>query len=152
MAELKETIEQILLETLDHAGVPASLEYDDTSDIAAHYVNIITPDARLFLGRDGGALYALEHIIRQFVEKKSGEHPRIFLDMNGMRMRSVEDLKEEAKQSAKKVRLYRKDMPLRPMSSFERRIVHMVLAEYPDIATESTGEGEHRRVVIKPYP
>jgi spoIIIJ-associated protein len=38
------------------------------------------------------------------------------------------------------------------MSAFERRIIHMALAEYPDITTESIGEGERRRVVIKPYP
>ena len=41
---------------------------------------------------------------------------------------------------------------LKPMSPFERRIVHMALAEYPDIITQSVGEGETRRVVIKPYP
>ena len=38
------------------------------------------------------------------------------------------------------------------MSSFERRIVHLLLAEYPDIATESVGADVERHVVIKPYP
>lgn len=141
-----------LQDVLDHAGIPASIEYNDQSDIARHVLNIVTPDGRLLVGRDGENIFALEHLIRQLVEKKTGEHPRLFLDVNGNRMRSIEELKDEAKQSAKRVRLYRKELVLHPMSSFERRIVHMVLAEYPDITTESIGEGDRRRVVIKPYP
>ncbi|MEK9148295.1 MAG: R3H domain-containing nucleic acid-binding protein, partial [Patescibacteria group bacterium] len=64
----------------------------------------------------------------------------------------IEALKAEAKNMAKKVRLYRTELVLKPMPAFERRIIHMALAEYPDITTESIGEGYSRRVVIKPYP
>ena len=64
----------------------------------------------------------------------------------------LDDLKQDVKAAAKEVRLYKKEVPLRPMSSFERRIVHLLLAEYPDITTGSIGEEPDRKVVIKPYP
>lgn len=74
------------------------------------------------------------------------------IDINDYRMKRLEDLKQDVKAAAKEVRLYRKDVPMRFMSSFERRIVHLLLEEYPDITTESIGQEPGRRVVIKPYP
>ena len=67
-------------------------------------------------------------------------------------MNRLEDLKQDVKNAAREVRTYHREAPLRPMSSFERRIVHLLLAEYPDITTESIGEDAERRVIIKPYP
>ena len=141
-------------ELLEHAGIEASLEQEEHPEVASFYVNIITPDARLLIGARAENLFALEHLIKLMTGKeiKDGERPRFFLDINGYRLHEIEALREEAKQVAKKVRLYRKELVLKPMSAFERRIIHMVLAEYPDITTESIGEGEKRRVVIKPYP
>jgi len=109
-------------------------------------------DARMLIGERGANLAALEHVLRRTIQKKYGQGQRFTLDINDYRMRQMEDLKQDVKAAAKEVRLYRKEVPLRPMSSFERRIVHLLLDEYPDIATESVGEEPERRVVIKPYP
>ena len=137
-------------------------------------------DADLLIGERGANLAALEHILKKIIQKKSGEgfkftptpenkvdddaHEqeeysenkyqawRFTLDINDYRMKRMEDLKQDVKAAAKEVRLYKKNVPLRSMSSFERRIVHLLLAEYPDITTESIGEEPDRRVVIKPYP
>ena len=109
-------------------------------------------DASILIGERGANLAALEHLLRKVVQKKYGQDQRFTLDINDYRMRRLEDLKQDVKTAAKEVRLYHKEVPLRPMSSFERRIVHLLLAEYPDITTESIGQDEERRVVIKPYP
>lgn len=130
---------------------------DDIEEIAAHHG--VTPrvsvrvrgDARLLIGERGANLAALEHIVRKLVHKKYGAEARISLDINDYRMRRMEDLKQEVKAAAKAVRLYGKSVPLQPMTSFERRIVHLLLDEYPDITTESSGEEPERRVVIKPF-
>src|SRR3989338_2560251 len=92
-------------------------------------------DSNLLIGEYGNNLFALEHLLKKCI-----------------RRRGVEDLKQDVKTAAKDVRLYNKEVPLRPMSSFERRIVHLLLAEYPDITTESVGDEPHRRVIIKPFP
>lgn len=108
--------------------------------------------ANMLIGERGDNLAALEHLLRKTLAKKYGEEIRFTLDINDYRMRQLEDLKQDVKVAAKAVRTYKKEVPLRAMSSFERRIVHLLLAEYPDIATESVGREPERRVVIKPYP
>lgn len=129
----------------------------DVEEISAHHG--VTPrisvrlrgDARLLIGERGANLAALEHILRKLVHKKYGAEARVTLDINDYRMRRMEDLKQEVKAAAKEVRLYGKPVPLHPMTSFERRIVHLLLDEYPDIMTESSGEEPERRVIIKPF-
>lgn len=106
----------------------------------------------MLIGEHGNNLSALEYLVKRIIKKKYGEDQKFTLDVNDYRMKKLEDLKQDVKAAAKEVRLYKKEVPLRPMSSFERRIVHLLLAEYPDIATESIGEEPNRRVVIKPYP
>lgn len=107
---------------------------------------------RMLIGERGNNLGALEHIIKKIIRKKYGEDQKFTLDINEYRMKRLDDLKHDIKAAAKEVLLYRKEVPLRPMSSFERRIVHLVLAEYPDITTESIGQEPNRKVIIKPYP
>jgi len=106
----------------------------------------------MLIGESGNNLSALEYLIKRIIRKKYGEEQKFTLDINDYRMKKLEDLKQDVKAAAKEARLYKKEVPLRSMSSFERRIVHLLLAEYPDIATESIGEEPNRRVIIKPYP
>ena len=108
--------------------------------------------ASILIGEHGNNLGAIEHIVKKIVRKKYDEEHKFTLDINDYRMRRLDDLKQDVKAAAKEVRLYSKEVPLRPMSSFERRIVHLLLAEYPDIATESVGREPSRLVIIKPYP
>lgn len=109
-------------------------------------------EANMLIGEHGVNLVAAEHLIKKIIRKKYQEDDKFTLDINDYRMKRLEDLKQDIKIAAKEVRIHKKAVPLRPMSSFERRIVHLLLAEYPDIATESAGEEPDRRVVIKPYP
>lgn len=113
--------------------------------------NRISP-SRMLIGERGNNLSSVEYLLKKIIRKKYGEDQKFTLDINDYRMKGLEDLKQDVKAAAKEVRLYKKEVPLRPMSSFERRIVHLLLAEYPDITTESIGQGTDRRVVIKPYP
>ena len=111
-----------------------------------------TSTVSILIGERGNNLGAIEHIVKKIVRKKYDKDQKFTLDINDYRMRRLDDLKQDVKVAAKEVRLYGKEVPLRPMSSFERRIVHLLLAEYPDIATESVGREPGRMVVIKPYP
>ena len=145
-------IQNLLNKTLDKMGIQAEVEERTLPDLSLPYINILTDEARLLIGARAQNLMALEYLLKRLMERTSEEATGFLLDVNGYRLHHLEELKVEAKNAAKKVRLYRTDLTLKPMNAFERRIVHMALAEYPDITTESTGEGEARRVVIKPYP
>lgn len=106
----------------------------------------------MLIGEYGNNLLSLEYLLKRILQKKHKVLDKFTLDINDYRMKKLEDLKQDVKVAAKEVRLYRKDVPLHPMSAFERRIVHLLLAEYPDITTESIGQEPDRKVIIKPYP
>ena len=106
----------------------------------------------MLIGERGNNLAALEYLLKRLVRKQNGFEVKFTLDINDYRMKRLEDIKQDVKNASRHVRVHRREMALRPMSAFERRIVHLLLAEYPDITTESVGQGDERRVVIKPYP
>lgn len=142
-----------LNQTLERMGIRAEVEERSIPDLSIPYINVVTDEAGLLIGARAQNLLALEYLIKRLVEKEPlAPASNFFLDVNGYRLHHLEELKSEAKSIAKKVRLYRTELILKPMSPFERRVVHTTLAEYPDITTESVGWGETRRVVIKPYP
>jgi len=108
--------------------------------------------SNMLIGERGNNLAALEYLLKRILQKKYNEDWKFTLDVNDYRMKRLEDLKQDVKSAAKEVRTHKREVSLRPMSSFERRIVHLLLAEYPDITTESIGQEPDRRVIIKPYP
>ena len=105
----------------------------------------------MLIGERGVNLAAFEHMLKKLVKRKHGEEYKFTVDINDYRLRRLEHLKQDIKNAAREVRMYHREAPLRPMSSFERRIVHILLAEYPDITTESVGQEPNRKVVIKPF-
>ena len=112
----------------------------------------IIGDTGMLIGDRGSNLAALEHLLKKIIKRKFGQEYKFTMDINDYRMKRLEELKQDVKSAAKEVRTYNKEVPLRFMSSFERRIVHLLLAEYPDITTESIGQEPERKVIIKPYP
>lgn len=148
-----EQIKQQIQELLHQMGFGAVLESIDVHQGAASRFSVrLGADANMLIGEHGVNLMALEHLLKKILQKKYQEDGKFTLDINDYRLKRLEDLKQDVKTAAKEVRLYRREVPLNPMSPFERRIVHLLLAEYPDITTESIGQGFDRRVVIKPYP
>ena len=148
-----ETIKNEVKTMFERMGFGNEVEEIEAFQGATSRVSVkVRGDASILIGERGANLAALEHLLRKVAQKKYGEDQRFTLDINDYRMRGLEDLKQDVKVAAKEVRRNKREVPLRPMSSFERRIVHLLLAEYPDITTESIGQEPERKVVIKPYP
>jgi len=95
---------------------------------------------------------ASQLILRNLLRRKLGERIYLDLDINDYKKRKIKYLKELAKKVADEVALTKKEKILDPMPAYERRIVHLELAQRPDVTTESIGKEPNRRVVIKPYP
>jgi spoIIIJ-associated protein len=116
---------------------------------------IKTQEAGLLIGENGQHLIALNHLLKKLSEnefKKRGLGGiQFFLDINNYQTKKNEELKNLARMAGQRVRYFKKEIELEPMSSYERRIIHATLTEYPDITTESAGEEPNRRVIIKPY-
>lgn len=116
-------------------------------------VSIYAPEeTRFLIGRNGQNLQALEHIVRVICAREEFGHYAITLDVNDYRKTRAAHATETARLAVSRVRDTQKPEALAPMSSYERRIVHMELAACSDVATESIGEEPQRRVVIKPFP
>ena len=107
-------------------------------------------DKEILLERSGEALKALEHLAFRALRIEPEHHERIHIDCGGYRALRFEELRMTARVAAERVQATKQPFPLNPMTSRERRIVHLALKDIPGVRTESTGAGEHRQVVIHP--
>ena len=113
-------------------------------------VNIETAESNLLIGQYGVTLAALQHILRLLARRQTEERFRFLADVNHYLQAKTDSLAELAIESAKQVIRDKKPVVLRPMGAYERRLVHLELAGNENVKTESIGEGEERKVVIRP--
>ena len=151
MQEQLDQIEQLIKDFLAKMTVEGEVEVLEKTD--SHYFIIKTREAGILIGDNGQNLLAINHLVKKMTEKMArdaGQEPLPFLlDVNDYQTKKIEELKNNARMQAQRVRYFKKDIVMEPMNAYERRIVHAILTEYPDIKTESTGEEPNRRVVIK---
>lgn len=134
---------------LARMGFLYSLEFQEGGE--DNWFVIKTSDAPLLIGDGGKHLASFNYLIKRMYEQKFPESKfRFLIDINDYNKKRIEEIKDQARMHAQRVRYFKKEVEMRPMNAYDRRIVHSVLQEYPDISTESTGEGVERRVVIKP--
>ena len=114
-----------------------------------HYM-IDSYENSLLIGVKGKTLDALQVLIRNLISIYSKENIVTTVDIGGYRTNRTHQLEILATKSAKEVVKTKAPLKLKPMNSYERRIIHEKLSEWRDVYTESEGEGENRAIVIKP--
>jgi spoIIIJ-associated protein len=107
-------------------------------------------DKEILMARGGEVLKALEHLAFRALGLEPAFHEKIHLDCGGFRALRFEELRMTARVAAERVTTSGQPFQLNPMSSRERRIVHLALKDMPGVRTESTGTGEERHIVILP--
>jgi len=119
--------------------------------------NLLLKDEKsvaLLIGRFGAHLKTLHYFIRFFVNVKMGreieKEIRFILDVNDYLENRRTYLKKTALRVAREVLQLKEAIEMEPMNAFERRVIHLFLADSKKVATESKGEGFVRRIVIKP--
>jgi spoIIIJ-associated protein len=105
-------------------------------------------DLGVLIGRRGQTLTSLQYIVRLIVAEKLKTWVPINVDVAGYKKRRYESLQNLALRLAEQVKRNRRLIMLEPMPADERRIIHLTLADHPDITTQSMGEGEMRKVAI----
>ena len=105
-------------------------------------------DLGVLIGRRGQTLTSLQYIVRLIVAEKLKMWLPINVDVAGYKKRRYESLQNLALRLAEQVKRNRRLIMLEPMPADERRIIHLTLADHPDITTQSMGEGEVRKVAI----
>ncbi len=107
-------------------------------------------DKEILLERGAEVLKALEHLAFRALRLEPEFHEKIHIDCGGYRALRFEELRMTARVAAERVQTSKQPFRLNPMTSRERRIVHLALKDMPGVRTESIGVGEHRQVVIHP--
>lgn len=122
-------------------------------DLENTKVSATVGEAGFLIGHDGENLRAIQYILALMVARQTQEifKPSAFtIDINNYRQDKENYLTALAKNSAAEVLETKKSVELEPMPAYERRIVHITLEKIEGIKSESVGEGEERRIVIKP--
>ena len=146
---LKELINETIEEVLEKMGFVCDIEFQKNSDNDNLIFNIKTEESSFLIGQYGINLQSLQHIIRILVRQKTQDKINFLLDVNSYRQEKNNSIEKLARDAAFQCEQRKKDIVLRPMSDYERRIVHLVFANDKQFVTESIGEGEERKVVVK---
>jgi spoIIIJ-associated protein len=113
-------------------------------------LNVTGGDLGILIGRRGQTLVALQYVVRLILAHQAKARVSVVIDVEGYKQRRYEALQAFALRVAEQVKTNKRAFALEPMPAYERRIIHLTLAGDPDVTTESTGEGETRKVVITP--
>ncbi len=128
---------------------PVSADEDSGGD-AEVLADLDGKDKEILLERGAELLKAFEHLAFRALRLEPAYHEKIHIDCGGYRALRFEELRMTARVAAERVQTSRQPFRLNPMSSRERRIVHMALKDMSGVRTESSGVGEDRQVVIHP--
>lgn len=148
----EESLDSIVRTLLGFFAIP----YEDVAVRAGEpggrlMVSLTAPEGKVLIGKGGQNLRALEHIVRMMMARQHPEEARgLIIDINDYRREMATELASRTREIADRVRETRQPEALRPMTAYERRIVHTELASYSDLTSESVGQDPHRRVVIRP--
>lgn len=152
--EVARNVLEKLLELMDiPASVTLSHEFtaeDEDGTTSSIGLNIEGEDLGILIGRRGQTMAALQHIVRLIVACQTQVRIPIIIDVEGYKRRRCEGLRALAIRLAEQVKTKKMPFTMEPMTAFERRVIHLALADHPDVTTESTGMGEARKVVIIP--
>ncbi|KOG83036.1 Jag family protein [Streptomyces varsoviensis] len=136
---------------LDIADLDGDIDMDVEADRAA--VSIISDstsrDLQKLVGRDGEVLEALQELTRLAVHRETGDRSRLMLDIGGFRARKREELAALGAKAAEEAKGSGEPVKLKPMTPFERKVVHDAVAA-AGLRSESEGEEPERRVVVLP--
>lgn len=124
-----------------------NIEVQDIEDVLN--ISVYSEVNPILIGKDGKNLTAIQTIIKQSLFKKFNRNIKISLDIANYKNKKIKNLKYEVKKIAQEVLESKLNANLDPMNSYERRIVHTVIAEFPELETISEGEEPNRYVVIK---
>ncbi|MBN2585540.1 hypothetical protein JXA59_02740 [Patescibacteria group bacterium] len=149
MEEIVDYIKQVIAGMFAKWPIKVEVEASPEDDFVM--VDLKTNNDALFIQPKADPLLALQHLVRLMVRQKFPETSvHLTVNIGDFHQRQRDALTKVAEDAIKQAKQSGAPIYLSPMSSFERRIVHMVVAADADVSSESSGVGAGRRVVVKP--
>ena len=156
VASIGPRMEQFLRQVISDAGFQLTFELAEGQHIHPDFedpevvVRFRGADVELLLANRAELLLAMEQLAMEALRMPGEDHSRVCFDANDYRMLRIEELRMSAVTAAEKVKKTMAPFHFNPMSSRERRIIHLSLRSETAIRSESTGTGPLRQVVILP--
>ncbi len=141
-----------LREVLDHitAGIGVRCRIELTEDDEVVTASLTGDDLGLLIGRHGQTIDAIQYLVNAVAYRAYGDDRKdVVVDAAGYRERRRETLETLALRSAERAKASGAPVELEPMTSIERRIVHVCLQDEPGVSTHSEGDEPHRYVVVE---
>jgi spoIIIJ-associated protein len=136
--------------SLARVNVVSTLRSANDPEVGGPIIDLTGEDSGLLIGRRGQTLQALQFVVNMIARKELGQSVRVVLDVEHYRQRREESLRDMASKVASRVAQTGRSITLEPMSAADRRMVHVALADYQGVRTESMGLGDERKVTIFP--
>ena len=141
-------IKEYVKELIQNMGLTCNLELKKREN--GINITVISDNNSILIGKNGKTLESITLIIKQMIHNEIGEYFPFVLDIGEYKVAREHKLESLAKRTAREVAISKIPAKLDPMNSYERRIIHRILADHRKVTTESEGEEPNRYVVIKP--
>ena len=146
---IKEAAAEFLKRTLGLMNISATIGKVEEDEDAVR-IEMEGEDSGILIGRRGQTLSSLQYLLNIAMYREVAGPKRVVLDVEGYRERQASELESLARRIAAQAIERKESIALRPMSAYERRIVHMALQDNEEVETLSEGEDPDRRILIVP--
>ena len=146
MSSLTAEITKFVQDIVNAMGVTLTAQVEETAE--GTRINLEGEDGGVLVRRGGEGLQALQHIVATAFRKQLGDDNRILIDCNGFRKDKDAELRQMARFVAEKARSSGIPQEMGPLNPYERRIVHLAIAEDPTVTSESIGDAFLKTVII----
>lgn len=143
---LTDEIAAFLQQVADAMGAALTTEVEETPD--GTRINLVGEDGGVLTRRGGEGLQALQHLVATAFRRQLGVDERIVVDCNGFRKEKDAELRQMAAFMAEKARSTGIPQEIGPLNPYERRIVHLAIADDPAASSESIGDAFMKTIVI----
>lgn len=144
--DVKEFVKNFLNNLAINMNTSFNIEVTEKDDVISAI--IVTDDSGVLIGKEGKTLNSIQTILRQSLRKYGNFNIKVNLDISGYKLKREKNIEREVRKIAKEVLKTKIEVKLDPMNSYERRIVHNIIASYDGLSTHSEGEAPNRYVVI----
>lgn len=147
---LTQDITDFVQRVVSAMGMSLSARIEETPE--ATRINLEGDDGGPLIRRGGEGLQALQHIVATAFRRQLGDDNRIVIDCNGFRKDKDAELRQMARFNAERARTMGVPQEMGPLNPYERRIVHLAIAEDPTVTSESIGDAFMKTVIISTKP
>ena len=146
-ADVKAYLKEYIKTLGTNMGLTINAEIREKED---HYeIMLISDNNNILIGKDGKTLNAIQLLLHQSLNNQVGFNIHVTVDVSNYKDKKVKRIEREVKRIMREVEKTKIEAKLDPMNSYERRLVHTIVSENPNLETESFGESPNRYTVIR---